>query len=58
MDPTNNPYKFWFGNAILAVALLALLYMDQLWHRFGVWAMTAWIVLVVIGAYLVTSARE
>ena len=50
----NNDEKggaFWLGNAILAVALLMLLYMNTLWEMMGGAAMILWIGVVAVGVY-------
>lgn len=44
--------NFWLGNAILALALLMLLYMGTLWENLGILALLIWAVLAGIGAYL------
>lgn len=49
--------KFWIGNGILALALLMLLFMGQLWQSLGAVAMALWVVLVGIGAYLLLNDK-
>ena len=55
-DPSPTP-RFWLGNAILAVALLMLLYMGQLWESIGVVAMALWMVLVIVGVLLLANDK-
>lgn len=49
--------NFWLGNAILAVALLMLLFMGSLWELMGASAMVIWIALAGTGAYLLTKKK-
>ncbi len=52
-----GPY-FWWGNGILALAMLLLLFMGSLWEKMGVMAMVLWVVLAGIGAYLVMKKPD
>jgi hypothetical protein len=49
--------RFWLGNAVLAIALVMLLFMGTLWEHIGVWAMGVWAVVAGIGAYLVMTDK-
>lgn len=57
MNDDEHGTNFWLGNAILAVALLMLLYMDDLWELMGVFAMVIWIALAATGAYLLMGKK-
>ena len=48
---------FWLGNALLAIALVLLLFISSLWTAVGSWAMALWMVLVGVGFYLVTKDK-
>ena len=48
--------NFWLGNAFLALALLLLLNLGQLWDQFGALAMGTWIVLVIAGVTLIMKS--
>ncbi len=50
-QPPSN--TFWLGNAILAAAMLMLLFMGSAWESLGIGAMVLWIGLVALGVYLV-----
>ena len=49
---------FWLGNAILAVAMILLLFMGNAWESMGVGAMVVWIGMVVLGVYLIMQKNE
>ena len=55
-EPTPGP-RFWLGNAVLAVALLLLLFMGKLWAIMGAGAMVLWGVLVAIGVTLLLQDK-
>jgi hypothetical protein len=46
--PTLN---FWIGNALLAVAMLFLLFMGAIWEYLGAATMVLWIAVVIGGVY-------
>lgn len=46
---------FWLGNAILALALVMLLFMGTMWETFGPLALVLWTAVVALGVYLVMS---
>jgi hypothetical protein len=50
--------KFWLGNGVLALAMLLLLYMGELWEMMGVGAMVVWGLLVAAGVYLLMSEKS
>jgi hypothetical protein len=54
-QPSNT---FWLGNAILAIAMIMLLFMGTAWESMGVMAMVVWIGLVGMGVYLVMQKNE
>ncbi|OOZ39306.1 hypothetical protein BOW53_12155 [Solemya pervernicosa gill symbiont] len=51
----SNSTKFWLGNAVLAVALIMLLFMGAIWEAMGGAAMGLWIALVIAGVYLLSG---
>lgn len=57
MNEQGHSKNFWLGNAILAVALLVLLFMGSLWEIMGVVAMVLWTALVVTGVFLLMSDK-
>ncbi len=57
MNASKHGIRFWIGNAILAVALVTLFYIDALSERLGIWAMVAWMALAALGVYVLTSDK-
>jgi hypothetical protein len=57
MDGNKHGQRFWIGNAILALALATLFFMDELSAQLGVWAMVLWMALVGVGVSFVTSDK-
>jgi hypothetical protein len=55
-QPPSN--TFWLGNALLAIAMIMLLFMGSAWESMGVAAMVVWIGLVGMGVYLVMQKNE
>ncbi|SFD80191.1 hypothetical protein SAMN05660831_02324 [Thiohalospira halophila DSM 15071] len=58
---TPEPQKqrnFVLGNALLALAALAIFFFGPLWERFGIGALVGWMVLAAVGVYLVTRDRD
>lgn len=51
MNDSKPSAQFWLGNGILALALLLLLFMGQLWELMGIGAMVLWGLLVAAGVY-------
>jgi hypothetical protein len=54
VNDTRHSASFWFGNALLALALAILFFFGDLWQTLGVWAMVLWMGLAAGGIYLVT----
>ncbi len=57
MSDEKQSLHFWLGNAILAIALLLVLFMGSLWELLGRGAMVLWIVLVIAGVYLLMKDK-
>ncbi len=57
MNDFKHGTRFWIGNAILAVALLALFYMGPLSEVLGVWALVLWMALVGAGMYFLMTGK-
>jgi purine-cytosine permease-like protein len=58
MNEPEHSTKFWLGNAILAVAMLVLLFMGRLWEVMGTAAMVLWTALVIAGVYLLLTDKK
>jgi len=58
MNDSDKKIKFWLGNAVLAVAMVMLLFMGRLWEILGNSAMALWIAVVAIGAWLLLSDKD
>lgn len=58
MIPGKHGRNFWIGNAVLAVAMLALFFMAPLSEALGIWAAVLWMVLAAVGMSLVMSDRS
>lgn len=56
-DKPRSP-NFWYGNVILAVALLVLLKLDTFSQYLGFGAMVLWVALVVTGVWLLMSDKS
>lgn len=50
--------NFWFGNGVLAVAMLALFFMGPLSNALGIWAAVLWMVLAAVGMALLMSDKS
>ena len=50
--------NFWIGNAVLALAMLLLLFMGPLSNVLGIWAAVLWMVLAAAGMGLIMSDRS
>jgi len=50
--------NFWLGNAILAVAMLTLIFMGQLSNVLGIWAPVIWMVLAAVGVTVLMSGKS
>jgi uncharacterized membrane protein len=57
MNTGKRSRNFWIGNGVLAVAMLALLFMGPLSDALGIWAAVLWMVLAAIGMALVMSDK-
>ncbi|MDP2829199.1 MAG: hypothetical protein Q8O37_11405 [Sulfuricellaceae bacterium] len=57
MEHHKHGRRFWIGNAILALALATLFFMDELSTHLGVWAMVLWMVMVGVGVSILTSDK-
>jgi hypothetical protein len=57
MNGIKHGTRFWTGNAILAVGLVALFYMDPLSEILGVWAMVLWMALAGAGVFFLTTDK-
>lgn len=49
--------EFWIGNVLLGLAMVMLLFLEQLWAVMGSWALGLWMVLAAGGMYLVTKDK-
>lgn len=58
MSDSKPGSKFWLGNGVLALAMLMLLNMGQLWEAMGVGAMVLWGLLVAAGVYLLMQDKS
>ncbi len=58
MNNTQRTPYFWYGNAILAVALLILLKLDIVSQYLGFGAMVLWVALVVAGVWLLMKDKS
>ncbi len=58
MNDSKQSTNFWLGNAILAVALVAVLFMGRLWELMGRGAMVLWVALIVVGVYLLMKDKD
>jgi hypothetical protein len=58
MNQNKRSQRFWIGNAILALAMLTLLFMGPLSDALGIWAAVMWMVLAAVGMGLVMSDKS
>ena len=58
MQDERPKLNFWIGNAILAVAMLCLLFMGALWELLGGMTMVFWIGLVIAGVYFLMKDKD
>ncbi len=58
MNSGKRSRNFWVGNGVLAVAMLALLFMGPLSDALGIWAAVLWMVLAAVGMTLVMSDKS
>jgi len=57
MSNPNKRTQFWLGNVVMAIAMVMLLFMGQIWELMGAAAMGLWIALVVGGLYLLMKDK-
>lgn len=57
MNTEKRGRSFWIGNGVLAVAMLALLFMGPLSEALGIWAAVLWMALAAVGMALVMSDK-
>lgn len=57
MNIVKHRRNFWIGNAVLALAMLMLLFMGPLSNALGVWAAVMWMVVAAVGMALVMSDK-
>jgi hypothetical protein len=50
--------NFWIGNAVLALAMLMLLFMGPLSAAIGIWAAALWMALAAVGVGLIMSDKS
>ncbi len=58
MNTGKRRHNFWLGNAILALAMLMLLFMGPLSNALGFWAVVLWMVLAAVGVALLMSDKS
>lgn len=58
MNDSKQSMNFLLGNAILAVALVVVLFMGSLWEVMGRGAMVLWVGLIVAGVYLLMKDKD
>lgn len=58
MNTGKHKRNFWIGNAVLALAMLMLLFMGPLSDALGIWAAVLWMVLAAVGMMLVMSDKS
>lgn len=58
MNDEGNKQKFWAGNAVLAVAMIELLYMGPISEALGFGAVILWMGLAALGVWLLMSSRH
>ena len=52
MNDSEKSIRFWIANGVLALAMIMLLFIEQLWGAMGFVAMLIWIGLAAGGAFL------
>ena len=57
MNIVKHRRNFWIGNAVLALAMLMLLFMGPLSNALGVWAAVMWMGVAAVGMALVMSDK-
>ncbi len=57
MNPNPRSPHFWIGNVLLGLALVVMLFMNQLWTYLGSMTMVLWMGMAGVGIYLVTKEK-
>ena len=57
MSSTAHSPGFWFGNILLGLSLVMLIFLGPLWEIMGSWAMGLWMLLAGAGFYLITRDK-
>jgi hypothetical protein len=58
LNTDKHSHNFWIGNAVLALAMLLLLFMGPLSNALGIWAAVLWMALAAVGVALVMSDKS
>lgn len=58
MNTGKRSRNFWLGNAVLALAMLMLLFMGPLSSALGIWAAVLWMALAAAGMALLMSDKS
>ncbi len=58
MNTGKHSRNFWIGNAVLALAMLMLLFMGPLSDAMGIWAAALWMALAAGGVGLIMSDKS
>jgi len=58
MNDEGSKQKFWAGNAVLAIAMGVLLFMERLSEALGFGAVVLWMGLAALGVWLLMSSRH
>lgn len=58
MNDSEPTIHFWLGNGILAVALLMVLFLEQVWGILGSATMVVWVLLVGAGIYFLMKDKK
>lgn len=58
MNTGKRKHNFWIGNAVLALAMLMLLFMGPLSDALGIWAAVLWMLLAAVGVTLLMSDKS
>lgn len=58
MNTGKRSRNFWIGNAVLAAAMLSLLFMGPLSNALGIWAAVLWMALAAVGMALLMSDKS
>ena len=58
MNDSEKSIRFWIANGVLALAMIMLLFIEQLWGAMGFVAMLIWIGLAAGGAFLLMTDKK